>query len=231
MLVMLVGHCQGLVTGTVRVDGPVPEMERIDMSYISACKEFAPAFRQAVIADKDGNLANVVLSIEDPPEGNWPLPDAPAVIRQKCCMYEPHVLAMRVGQKLMITNEDAFAHNPHPLMKQTGNVQQQIPQRALGHEGELDGPKVAEKFRIKCDIHGWMVMHVCAFEHPFFAVSDANGRFSLPTGGLRDGDYKIEAWHELFGVNAWDNHAQRRQSINEDRLSKQLAAHPAGGVR
>ena len=36
-------------------------------------------------------------------------------------------------------------------------------------------------------------------DHPFFAVSDADGKFTLPKG-LPDGDYTVTAWHEKYGA-------------------------------
>ena len=35
-------------------------------------------------------------------------------------------------------------------------------------------------------------------EHPYFAVSGADGTFTI--SGLPDGTYTIEAWHETLGV-------------------------------
>ncbi|HUR22179.1 MAG TPA: carboxypeptidase-like regulatory domain-containing protein, partial [Vicinamibacterales bacterium] len=52
--------------------------------------------------------------------------------------------------------------------------------------------------RIKCDFHGWMAAHVGVMSHPFFAVTDAAGAFSIK--GLPPGTYTLEAWHETFGT-------------------------------
>ena len=39
---------------------------------------------------------------------------------------------------------------------------------------------------------------VVVFEHPFFAVSDDAGKFTIK-GNPPDGDYKVTAWHEKYG--------------------------------
>ena len=50
----------------------------------------------------------------------------------------------------------------------------------------------------KCDVHGWMNAYVGVMDHPFFAVSDADGRFEIK--GLPAGTYTIEAIHEKLGA-------------------------------
>ena len=50
----------------------------------------------------------------------------------------------------------------------------------------------------KCDVHGWMNAYVGVVEHPYFAVTDKDGKFSLK--GLPPGTYTIEAWHEKLGT-------------------------------
>jgi len=50
----------------------------------------------------------------------------------------------------------------------------------------------------RCDVHRWMNSFVGVLDHPFFAVTGADGAFSLK--GLPPGTYTVEAWHEKFGT-------------------------------
>ena len=50
----------------------------------------------------------------------------------------------------------------------------------------------------KCDVHKWMNAFVGVVDHPFFAVTGADGAFELK--GLPPGTYTIEAWHEKLGT-------------------------------
>ena len=50
----------------------------------------------------------------------------------------------------------------------------------------------------KCSVHPWMGAYIAVMDHPFFAVTNQQGGFSLK--GLAPGKYTIEAWHEVFGT-------------------------------
>jgi len=50
---------------------------------------------------------------------------------------------------------------------------------------------------IKCDIHGWMQAFIRVDDHPFHAVSAADGSFRIE--GIPPGTYTLEIWHEQFG--------------------------------
>jgi galactose mutarotase-like enzyme len=51
---------------------------------------------------------------------------------------------------------------------------------------------------LRCDVHAWMNAWVGVMNHPYFAVTGANGAFSLPN--LPAGAYTVEAWHEAAGT-------------------------------
>ena len=51
---------------------------------------------------------------------------------------------------------------------------------------------------MKDDLHSWAQAYVAVVSHPFFAVTDENGRFTI--ANLPDGTYEIEAWHERLGT-------------------------------
>ena len=50
----------------------------------------------------------------------------------------------------------------------------------------------------QCDVHSWMNAYVGVLDHPYFAVTGADGKFDI--SNLPPGDYVIEAWHEELGT-------------------------------
>lgn len=49
---------------------------------------------------------------------------------------------------------------------------------------------------MKCDIHPWARAWVGVLDHPFFAVTGADGRYGIR--GLPPGRYTLEVWHEKY---------------------------------
>jgi len=107
------------VLGKIRFDGPLPKSSPIAMRSDPACaaEHPQPVHNQDVVAGQDGTLENVIVFVSQGAEEHaYDLPQNPAVIEQKGCMYEPHVLAMRAGQTLRVVNADKTTHNIHPWM-------------------------------------------------------------------------------------------------------------------
>jgi hypothetical protein len=52
--------------------------------------------------------------------------------------------------------------------------------------------------KLACDTHAWMRGYIYVFDHPFFAVTDERGEFSIPD--LPPGRYVVRAWHEEAGI-------------------------------
>src|SRR5207247_2335623 len=50
---------------------------------------------------------------------------------------------------------------------------------------------------VSCDIHKWMSGYLFVFAHPYFAVSDENGKFTIEK--VPAGKYRVVMWHERDG--------------------------------
>ena len=148
------------------------------------------------MADAKGELQNVIVFVaEGLGDRSFDPPTAPAVIEQKGCMYQPHVLAMRANQPLDVVNDDPTAHNIHPTPANNREW----------NKAEPPGTKLEEEFTreeiaipVKCNIHPWMHSYVAVFKHPYFAVTGQDGSFdlsNLPPGHLHHQGVAREAWH------------------------------------
>jgi plastocyanin len=123
-------------------------------------------------------------------------PTQPATIDQKECRYHPHVFGIRAGQPLDILNSDPTLHNIHaqPSANQEFNVGQ--PVQGMKTTRTFTAREVMVPF--KCDVHGWMNAYAGVLDHPYFAVTNLDGRFELKS--LPPGTYTVEAWHERLGA-------------------------------
>jgi len=184
------------IKGTVSFEGNAPEPEQIDMSAVKECAMQHPdgAFDESLVV-ADGKLANVIISVKDAPAGGKARTET-AFLDQKGCQYKPHVLAVQVGQPIKVRNDDPFLHNVHSLA--IDNPAFNFGQPNVDQGKPVDPMKVAERFKIKCDVHPWMGAHISVFEHPYFAASKEDGTFTIP-GNLPDGEVTLVAWHEKLG--------------------------------
>src|SRR5690606_3699850 len=53
---------------------------------------------------------------------------------------------------------------------------------------------------IFCDIHAHMSAYVLVFSHPYFALSDADGRYAIED--VPPGEYSLAVWSELGAAPA-----------------------------
>ncbi len=188
----------GRLTGRVVLTGDAPANPPIKMSADPFCGGQHPngaTFENFVV--KDGGLDNVFVYVKDG-LGNYYFdpPAEPAKLDQQGCQYRPHVLGVRVGQPLEISNSDETMHNVHamPEANREFNLGQPI-KRQVDHR-TFTAREVMVPF--KCDVHNWMQAFVGVMDHPYFAVTHDGGTFALEK--LPAGTYTVEAWHERLGA-------------------------------
>jgi hypothetical protein len=189
----------GSISGTVKLDGAPPSFHPLDMSAEAACAQAhpTPVVPPIVVTGEHGALANVVVYIKSGlGRYRYDTPTEPAVLDQKGCMYEPHVLAFMVHQPLIINNDDPTTHNIHPVPRENHPWNKSQPQGAPPIDTTFDRPELA--IRVMCNVHPWMRAFFFVFDHPYFAVTTKTGAFDLKN--IPPGTYTVEAWQEHYGV-------------------------------
>ncbi len=188
-----------VLKGFVRLTGALPPAARLSMNADPSCAKLHPAGLTAedTIAGADGGLQNAVVFISDGlGDRTYELPHQPALIEQKGCVYNPHVVAVRANQELDVMNNDATTHNLHPLPV---NNREWNRAQAPGTRADMTFAREEVAILMKCNVHPWMRSYIAVFKHPFFAVTGKGGRFEL--NNLQPGNYTIEAWHEKLGTS------------------------------
>jgi Carboxypeptidase regulatory-like domain len=186
------------ITGKIVFEGAVPAAEKFKMSADAFCAKSHPGdvSREDIAIGKDKGLANVFVYVKSGINGTYPAPAAAATIDQRGCTYHPHVFGMVAGQSLEILNSDDTLHNIHSLPEKNEAFNLGMPVKGMKYTKKFDKPEVM--IRIKCDVHGWMSAYCGVLSHPFFAVTAADGTYTIKD--LPAGTYTLEAWHEKLGT-------------------------------
>lgn len=188
------------VTGSVTLElpgGKTPGRRKLNMAADPVCagKHTAPALSERLIVGEEAALQNVFVYVSSEVKGKFDVPEEPVVLDQNGCVYKPHVLGVMAGQTIRILNNDGTLHNIHPKPKVNAEFNQAMPKFLKKKDKVFD--KAEQMIPIKCDVHPWMQAFVGVMDHPFFAVSGADGSFEIK--GLPDGTYTVTAWHEICG--------------------------------
>lgn len=190
----------GTISGKVVFEGQAPQMRPLPVESDPHCvrlRDGKPLLTDSLILGEGQTMANVIISVvSNLPDIEHPVPVEPVTMSQQGCQYAPHVFAMRAGQKIQIVNPDGINHNVHllPVLNKEMN-------RAMANADitfTYTAEKAEEPFIIKCDVHSWMKAYCAVFDHPYFAVTNEDGTFSIE--GLPPGTYDLEAWHEIPGL-------------------------------
>jgi plastocyanin len=187
----------GTVAGRITFAGQPPGNPVIRMGMDPKCADMnrgKQVIQEQAMVAADGSIQNVFVRLEGMfPQS--PVPTSPVVIDQRSCVYGPRVVGVRVGQRLQIRNDDNLLHNVHGLSASNNSFNVGQPIAGAVFEFTPKSPEVMLK--LGCDVHRWMTAFVGVMPHPYFAVTDARGRFTI--AGVPPGTYAIKTWHEQFG--------------------------------
>jgi plastocyanin len=193
------------VAGRAIFDGPRPEPRSLVTAISGADPKChhrdergdpLPVFAEDEIVSEEGGVRNVLVYVSGGPTPKLPRDRAapPSLVDQSGCRYRPHVLGVVAGASVVFRNSDSTIHNVNMISERNGRFN-------WGQPGPIERPWKFETpesaIRVSCDVHPWMKMFVHVLDLPYFAVTDADGRFRIE--GLPPGDYELTAWHEVYG--------------------------------
>lgn len=190
----------GTISGTIHFSGKPPERLKIDMSQDPVCAMTGGDNYAEQYVVKDGGLANVYIYVKDGPAEAMAQPatnTVPVVLDQIGCKYVPHVIAVMQGEPVEFKNSDATMHNIHTMPDVPGNSSFDISQAANGVPDSKIFDKPETMMPVRCNNHPWMNAFINISATPYFAVSNADGKFTIK--GLPPGTYTLAAVHEKLG--------------------------------
>jgi hypothetical protein len=168
------------------------------------------------IDPKTRGVANVAVFIKRPQDGKLPIhPDdrirkdkVVVVIDTPFCSFEPHMVALysewtngkekgKTGQNFIIANSSPLLHNASAVADPKFNE----------HVSRPIEPGMHQPFQLKPQplpvtlsswTHKWMSAYVWVFDHPYYAITKADGTFTIPRVPA-DMEVQVMAWHEGQG--------------------------------
>ena len=187
----------GTIVGHVKYMGATPVNPLIRMGADPRCNKLYVGKRPTsptVVVGAGGGLQSAFVELQ----GSFPAtpaPTTPAVMDQKDCMFAPHMIGARIGQTLQVKNTDITGHNVHSLSMAGNEFNTSQPTAGMVFEYKL---KAGEMLHLKCDIHSWMSGYVAIVDNPYYAVSAADGSFTI--ANVPAGKQTVAVWHEALGM-------------------------------
>jgi hypothetical protein len=114
---------------------------------------------------------------------------------QKGCEFRPHILLFPAGSRVRIRNTDGILHNTTVTAETNRTFTVAQPKYRRTVIKRIAEPEMPIK--VRCDVHSWMSAWWISQEHPYYALTDEHGAFTLTD--VPPGTYTLEAWHETLG--------------------------------
>ena len=148
--------------------------------------------------------ADILVYVVKVPSVHEDLSKTKFTMDQQNLTFIPHVLPIPVGASVNFPNNDKVDHNIFSLSRtKKFNLGSYKPGE---HKSVLfDKPGIVE---LRCDVHAEMAAFIMVLKNPYFAVTDDQGRFEIPSSkyleqnniknvkDLPPGQYVLKIWHE-----------------------------------
>jgi beta-lactamase regulating signal transducer with metallopeptidase domain len=202
--------------GRVSVTGPIPEVppmkvklglklvirrnaadERKNEESVREAAE-AEIPDDSLVIGKEGGLANVAIYLLRAPRG-WKDSGTQEVfeLRSADHRFQPHMSFVRVGQpiRLMSPMGESEHFGTHPLRSTPFSIV--VPHFSTREVAEPFNKSEKTPIPVTSNMHSWQKAWLLALDHPFAAITDAEGRFEIRD--LPAGEHRFIVWHERRG--------------------------------
>jgi len=186
----------GDITGTVRYAGAPPARKPIEITKDQAICGRVEHVEESLVVGAGGGVRDVVVHLVDPP-GAPPMPvlTPNVTVDQNGCRFVPRIQIIPAGAPFDLVNSDDLLHNIHTWSKANPSFNRAQPKFKKVLTQSFAKPEI---MRISCDVHPWMNGWLVIAGHAYYAKTSPDGTFRI--SGVPAGDYTIEFWQELLGV-------------------------------
>ncbi|MFL5242764.1 MAG: hypothetical protein ACJ8FY_11705 [Gemmataceae bacterium] len=192
-------------------DKEIPKLEAINVDKDEDhCAKKGQLFKEDFVVNKENKGVCYVFVWLTPPsvaggKEPAPLPIHPSlkeikykevIMDQPFCQFVPHALALRKGQELVVKNSAPINHNVN-YQGGANNPGNNVILPAGKSVNVKDLKPSKTPISVTCNIHGWMKAWIRVFDHPYFAITDADGKFEIKNAPA--GDFQLVIWHDGVG--------------------------------
>ncbi len=208
----------GTITGKAILKAEkAPKQKKIKTESDAVCSEIhkeEPLLNEEIVVKDVGGELRVQwvgVYISSKVDGKFE-PKGEAVIDQKGCHYEPHMIMLMVNQPLKIKNSDPTLHNIHAMPQI--NKEFNFSQSKVGDEAVKTFDQPEYGFKFKCDAHSWMSAVVFVLPHTLYAVTKDDGTFEIKD--VPAGEHELTFWHEKYGEQKVKVKVEDGKSVTQD---------------
>jgi len=182
----------GTIDGKIVYNGPVPTRKIIPNKDVEVCGE--PREEALIDVGPDKAVQNAVVYLVGVPKGKaWANAGKAPELNNHKCRFEPEVQVVPAGP-LNVVNLDPVLHNTHGYYGKRTAFNTALPNQNQSIPTEL--PR-AGPVKVDCDAHGWMEGWIYVVDNPYYAITSADGKFSI--ADVPPGDYTLVAIQSLTG--------------------------------
>jgi len=199
----------GSISGQVVLLGEIPVLpalvragdNRMKLEDQATCAREDIPDESLLVDEQTRGIANVFVYLMQAERGIHPRLQQSAERRVvgdvKDCRYQPHASIARTDQVIVVHFFDGIPHNLHERSVHNARFSEAI--KPLDRSRELEFAHARPELRpfpVVCDIHPWIRAYWLILDHPYAAITDSRGRFTITD--LPAGNYAFCVWHERF---------------------------------